>query len=173
MAVLIPDEKWLVLLITIFFGTVQKAVVYHPGPVAPPTADGASFKPTISWLKLRCSTAVVDCRSVSMENSWKTWHFSQLFRLAAGTKVKASSVQVSAQLRSVPLLYFTTTKSTNHNNWLSNRSFWVTAKGLCKPEAQRNKNRSGSYYTIISILDQTPTKHKTKILLDFFQLADW
>ena len=44
MAVLIPDEKWHVLTIKIFFGTVQKATGYHPGPVAPPTADGASLK---------------------------------------------------------------------------------------------------------------------------------
>ena len=44
MAVLIPNEKRLVLLIEIIFWPVQKAAGYHPGPVAPPTADGASLE---------------------------------------------------------------------------------------------------------------------------------
>ena len=54
MAVLVPDEKSLVLLVKIFFLLVQYATGYHPWPVAPPTADGASF--TLAWrqsIKLR------------------------------------------------------------------------------------------------------------------------
>ena len=43
MAVLIPDEEWLVLIIKLFFWTVQKVTSYHPGPLATPTADGASL----------------------------------------------------------------------------------------------------------------------------------
>ena len=43
MAVLIPDEKSLVLLIKKIFWLVQDAAGYHPGPVAPPRTDGASL----------------------------------------------------------------------------------------------------------------------------------
>ena len=43
MAALIPDEKCLISLIKILFWLVQYATGYHPGPVVPPTADGASF----------------------------------------------------------------------------------------------------------------------------------
>ena len=41
MAVLITDEKRLVLIIIIIFRPVQKATGYIPGPLVPPTADGA------------------------------------------------------------------------------------------------------------------------------------
>ena len=43
MAVLISDEKGLVLLTKSFLGLVQYATGYHPGPVVPPSADGTSF----------------------------------------------------------------------------------------------------------------------------------
>ena len=43
MAVLIPDEKSLVLLIKKIFWLVQDAAGYHLGPVAPPRTDGASL----------------------------------------------------------------------------------------------------------------------------------
>ena len=54
MAVLVPDEKSLVSLVKIFFWLVQYATGYHPWPVAPPTADEASF--ILAWrqsIKLR------------------------------------------------------------------------------------------------------------------------
>ena len=61
MAVLIPDEKWLVLINKIIFWPVQKATGYHPGPVVPPTTDGASFivtsqqnmQPAVSEIRLK------------------------------------------------------------------------------------------------------------------------
>ena len=43
MAILIPDEKWLVLLVKIFFWLVYNATGHHLGPVAPPSSDGASL----------------------------------------------------------------------------------------------------------------------------------
>ena len=43
MAGLIPDEKCLILLIKKYVWLVQYAAGYHPGPVAPPRADGASL----------------------------------------------------------------------------------------------------------------------------------
>ena len=43
MAVLIEDEKWLVSVVNIFFWLVLNATGYHPGPVPPPTTDGASL----------------------------------------------------------------------------------------------------------------------------------
>ena len=43
MAVLIPDEKCLVFQVKIFFGILLYAAGYHPGPVTPPSADGASL----------------------------------------------------------------------------------------------------------------------------------
>ena len=66
MAVLILDEKWLILLIKIIFWAPQKATGYHPRPVAPPTADGASLvaKLTNCWLQQD------DKRSLS---SWLLW----------------------------------------------------------------------------------------------------
>ena len=53
---LIRDEKWHVSFVKIFFGLVQYTTGYHPGPVAPPTADGASVKHSdwfemITWLE--------------------------------------------------------------------------------------------------------------------------
>ena len=54
MAVLVPDEKSLVSLVKIFFWLVQYATGYHLWPVAPPTADEASF--ILAWrqsIKLR------------------------------------------------------------------------------------------------------------------------
>ena len=46
MAVLIPDEKCLILLKK-YFWLVQYAAGYHPGPVAPPRTDGASLTDTV------------------------------------------------------------------------------------------------------------------------------
>ena len=43
MAVLIPDEKCLILLITKYFWLVKYAAGYHPEPVAPPRIDGGFF----------------------------------------------------------------------------------------------------------------------------------
>ena len=43
MAVIIPDEKCLILLIKKYCWLVQYAAGYHPGPVAPPKTDGASL----------------------------------------------------------------------------------------------------------------------------------
>ena len=128
-------KSWLVQNTTGYHpGLIQYTTGYHPGPEAPPTTDKASFKPTISWLKGVCSTIV----QVQQPSTWKIAEqlriFSQLFWLAAGSKVTASSVQVSAQLRSVPLLYFTTTTSMNHNNWPSNGLIRVTAQSISKPE---------------------------------------
>ena len=50
MAVLILDEKWLILLIKIIFWTVQKATGYHPGPVAPPTYISLSLREPNDYL---------------------------------------------------------------------------------------------------------------------------
>ena len=43
MAVLITDEKCLVFQVKIFFGILLYGAGYHPGPVTPPSADGASL----------------------------------------------------------------------------------------------------------------------------------
>ena len=47
MAVLIPDEKCLILQKKKIFWLVQYTAGYHPGPVAPPITDGALLRENI------------------------------------------------------------------------------------------------------------------------------
>ena len=74
MAVLLPDEKGLVLVNKKIFLSSTNAADYHSGPVAPCTADGISFQVILAVflmaISLRRGVSLLDLTGKNRCNVW-------------------------------------------------------------------------------------------------------
>ena len=128
-AVLIPDERCLVLFEKKYCTLITKTKAFHPGPVLPPSGEGSSLKSVMSkywWFFGQTSTRFPSVSSIACMATNPFNHLYCFFIVAIGIIPEYSSQKVEFELITIFSLFWSWSLFTHLLSFLISKQWLLT-----------------------------------------------